>query len=284
MQNSTFLASLCSLGDRFESHFVGKPEYRFCRNEAHLLFQGTEKRNSLQPIYGPKSKLQAVSAKSIAGEEEEKESRFVSTQRPKQCQMNVDLCLVDALHARIQKVLREGVQLWQCVFSWWEERGSKYHNTANIGPPAKRHLNGVSLACWWWPNIESWFSSLVIFRGSGPVLLWNPIFLWFFRGGGPDPLSLLWIRPCIVRLRATVISIQMRFKTLCSESHLYAVCDHTIVQLYWCKMYISKTIKYVYYNIFKHILLLYNYWKDLANTVLTIVKVNFLPIQHRNCY
>ena len=111
MQNFTFLASLCSLGDCFESHFVGKPEYRFCRNEALLLFQGTEKRNSLQPISGPKSKLQTVSAKSIAGEQEEKETRFVSARRPKQCQISVEFCLVDALYARIQKVLREGVQL-----------------------------------------------------------------------------------------------------------------------------------------------------------------------------
>ena len=35
-------------------------------------------------------------------------------------------------------------------------RGSKYHyKWAIIGPPAKRHLNGVSLAGrWWWPTIE----------------------------------------------------------------------------------------------------------------------------------
>ena len=30
------LASLYSLGDWFESHFVGNPEDRFCRNEAHI--------------------------------------------------------------------------------------------------------------------------------------------------------------------------------------------------------------------------------------------------------
>ena len=29
--------------------------------------------------------------------------------------------------------------------------------------------------------------SFMIFRGSGPVLLWNPIFLWFFRGGVRTP-------------------------------------------------------------------------------------------------
>ena len=36
MQNSTFLASLCSWGDWFESHFVGNHEDRFCRDEAHI--------------------------------------------------------------------------------------------------------------------------------------------------------------------------------------------------------------------------------------------------------
>ena len=38
IQNSTFLASLCSLGDCFESRFVGTPEDRFCRDEAQILF------------------------------------------------------------------------------------------------------------------------------------------------------------------------------------------------------------------------------------------------------
>ena len=71
-----------------------------------------------------------------------------------------------------------------------EKSGVKYHYKGIIvGPPAKRHFNGVSLACRWWPNMECWFGSFAIFQGSGPVLPWDPIFLWFFRGGGgPDPL------------------------------------------------------------------------------------------------
>ena len=68
--------------------------------------------------------------------------------------------------------------------------------------PAKPHLNGISLACRWWPNIECWLGSFVIVRGSRPVLLRNPIFLWFFRGRGgegggvgtPCPPPPLWIR------------------------------------------------------------------------------------------
>ena len=35
-QNFNFLASLCSWGDWFEYHFVGNPEDRFCRVDAHI--------------------------------------------------------------------------------------------------------------------------------------------------------------------------------------------------------------------------------------------------------
>ena len=35
--NFNFLASLCSWGDWFESPFVGNPEDRFCRDEAHIM-------------------------------------------------------------------------------------------------------------------------------------------------------------------------------------------------------------------------------------------------------
>ena len=63
-----------------------------------------------------------------------------------------------------------------------------------VGPPAKCHLNGISLVCPWWPNIECWLGRFVICRGSRPVLLRNPIFLWFFRGGVPTPVPPpLWI-------------------------------------------------------------------------------------------
>ena len=48
-----------------------------------------------------------------------------------------------------------------------------------IGPPAKRHLNGVLLLGRSWPNIECW---LWFFRGSGPVLLKTNF--CDFSGGG----------------------------------------------------------------------------------------------------
>ena len=56
-----------------------------------------------------------------------------------------------------------------------------------IGPPAKHHLNGVSLACWWWLNIKCWLDSFQIFRGSGPVLPENPTFLHLLDFSDPCP-------------------------------------------------------------------------------------------------
>ena len=43
-------------------------------------------------------------------------------------------------HARIQKVLSEGVQLWQ-VFLWGEGGSKCPYKQAIIGPPARRILN-----------------------------------------------------------------------------------------------------------------------------------------------
>ena len=96
-------------------------------------------------------------------------------------------------YARIQKVLSDRVYLWRFYFCWWgEERGSKYHyKRAIISQPAKRHLNGISLACRWWPNMECLLGSLLIFQGIRTSLLRNAlIFLWFFKGWVPDPLPL----------------------------------------------------------------------------------------------
>ena len=61
--------------------------------------------------------------------------------------------------------------------------------SAIIGPPAKPHWNGVSLAGRWWPTLNAGLVALWYFRGFGPELQRNPICLWFSRGGGPDPLS-----------------------------------------------------------------------------------------------
>ena len=73
----------------------------------------------------------------------------------------------------------------------WGEGGSKYHyKGAIISMPAKRHLYGVLLACRWWPNIEFWLGSLVIFQGIRTSIAKKHYILLFFRGDGtPVPPS-----------------------------------------------------------------------------------------------
>ena len=85
-------------------------------------------------------------------------------------------------------------QLWQLYFLM-RERGSYYHlKWTIIGLSAKGHLNGVPLAGWWWPTVERWLGSFVIFQR-----IWTSIakelhsFVIFkgVGGGGQDPLSTL---------------------------------------------------------------------------------------------
>ena len=87
------------------------------------------------------------------------------------------------------------VPLFSPFFSWWGDRGSKYHyKSAIIDTPAKRHLGFHWLANDG-PTLNADFVALWFFRVSRPVLQRNPIFLWFFRRGGvwtpcpPPPLD-----------------------------------------------------------------------------------------------
>ena len=72
----------------------------------------------------------------------------------------------------------------------WGEEWSKYNDErVIIGPPAKRNLNDVSLACRLWPNIDYWIECFTIFRESGPVLLKNNLYFCDFRWGSGPPVS-----------------------------------------------------------------------------------------------
>ena len=87
-------------------------------------------------------------------------------------------------------------------------RGSNFDNVFDhnkrviIGPPGKRHLNGVSLASRWCLNIECWLGSFVIFLGIRTSIAQTLYIFVIFQGGrgGPDPLSPLWVRPCCTRI------------------------------------------------------------------------------------
>ena len=55
-----------------------------------------------------------------------------------------------------------------------------------IRPPGKRHLNGVSLTCLWWPNIECWRGSFQVcdFQGVRASIGKKPCVFVIFQGGG----------------------------------------------------------------------------------------------------
>ena len=125
-----------------------------------------------------------------------------------------------------RKLCQRGSKFVIVFFRWRGERGSKYHyKRAIINPPAKRHLNGISLACRWWSSIECWLESSVNFRKSGPALLRNTIVLWFFRGGGGSgPPAPLRIRACAISTLTfphieTAMSISMH--TVTKPEYIY---------------------------------------------------------------
>ena len=80
-----------------------------------------------------------------------------------------------------------GSELWQRFF-----KGERIQISLKAGhhrPASETPLNGDSLACYWWPNVECWLGIFENSRGSGPVLLRKSIFLRFFRPPVPplDP-------------------------------------------------------------------------------------------------
>ena len=126
------------------------------------------------------------------------------------------------------------------------EECSKYHyKQAIIGPPAKRHLNGVSLACRWWPN-RDWMMAwqLCDFQGTQTSIAkktYISIFLWFFRGGGwSDPLSPLdphmCAKPGRVAQSVTCLATDACLtadpgvaSSIPARSHTFVEIDHEII-------------------------------------------------------
>ena len=66
----------------------------------------------------------------------------------------------------------------------WREDPNSTISGPSLTCQWKHHLNVISLACRWWPTLNAGLVALWFFRGSGPVLLRNPIFLCFFWGVG----------------------------------------------------------------------------------------------------
>ena len=64
-------------------------------------------------------------------------------------------------------------------------------NTTKCGPLSARQQNaienGVLLADWWWPNIECWLGSFVIFQGIRTSSAKKSYIFFIFQGGGSGP-------------------------------------------------------------------------------------------------
>ena len=71
-------------------------------------------------------------------------------------------------------------------------RGERIQIPLEAGHYRSAIENGVSPACWWWPNIESWLGSFVFFQGSGPItnIAKKPHIFCNFSGGGSGPPAL----------------------------------------------------------------------------------------------
>ena len=72
-----------------------------------------------------------------------------------------------------------------CAFS----KGSNFDNVkwAIIGPQTKRHLNDVSLAGQWWPNIKCWLGSFVVLQGIRTSIAKEHYVFEIFQGGSGPP-------------------------------------------------------------------------------------------------
>ena len=63
-----------------------------------------------------------------------------------------------------------------------------HYKRAIIGPPARRHLNGVSLTGRWWPNIECWLGSFAVLQGIRASIAKKPYIFVIFQGGSVPPV------------------------------------------------------------------------------------------------
>ena len=89
----------------------------------------------------------------------------------------------------------ERIQISQKAGRWW--------------PTSETPLNGVSLACWWWPNVECWLGSFWEFQGiRSSIAKKFYVFVIFQVGGGgggggdcPPSGSAHWTGLCLHLLR-----------------------------------------------------------------------------------
>ena len=120
-------------------------------------------------------------------------------------------------------------------FSCLGERGSEYHyKWAIISPPAKRHINGVSLAGRWWPNTECWLVSFVVLQGIRTNIAKKPyVFVIFQGGGGSGPP----VPPLDSHMFITVFHLHLPLNNGFSHPWLHMLIIVFIVHIGWKKLF-----------------------------------------------
>ena len=99
--------------------------------------------------------------------------------------------------------------LFFCFFSWWGEGGSKPSTTiaGHHRPASETPLNGVSLACPWWPNTECWLGSCD-FQEVRTCSARKPNIFVNFQGVRTPCSPSLWIRTCKVLFSVLLLQSQ----------------------------------------------------------------------------
>ena len=91
-----------------------------------------------------------------------------------------------------RKFCQRGSNFDSDFFKFEDER--KDPNSTFRGPSLFHQQNAIYmtflLACQWWPNIECWLCSFVIFQGIETSIAKKPCSSVIFQGGGLDPYPL----------------------------------------------------------------------------------------------
>ena len=83
-----------------------------------------------------------------------------------------------------------GSELWQRFFLFFKgERIQISQKAGHHRHASKTPLNGVSLPCWWWPNVECWLGSFWEFQGIRSSIakkFYVFVIIQVGRGSGPS--------------------------------------------------------------------------------------------------
>ena len=138
---------------------------------------------------------------------------------------------------------------------------------ANIGTPAKR----VSLACRWWPNIECWLCSFVIFQEIRTSIAKKHFIFVNFQGrsGPPAPSPPLWIRTCspyCVFLPLTLIYVLCHAEDKIWRSEIWFI-------------FIEKTIG----KLLGNLVCWSFYWNNVQICLIETVHWNYIIVEQLAC-